>query len=985
MFVFGGLHVISDTDSGQIKYRVTNDLWMYFPDFKRWRNITQGGPTWPYPRFYHTANSINVGGKQNMVIFGGIDNSHVWTYNYESEEFNLFSPGAISPTPRMLHSSTSYNDTLYIYGGCAVPTGEVPGLDLCEEGSLGDVWRWTAGNGWEELLIAHPRIHRFSAAMFFYRGSLHMLGGFPHVSAFDHDTDADVNHYRLPLPTDWALADTPPPTWQAAITPETARPFEDVFDPDLDALSVDPFLLFNDTIRSLSFNVLPPRLGFASITQVSDDTFLLIAGRSSALTAPSNKVFRFNGQNMTWDVLDENRFDTNIARRSGHCSVATTAGSVLTFAGAAPLSFFSDVASFEAESQSWAEPLINTHPLTGIFPAGVTYKNYYVLHGGLSFARSEASSHVFLLDLSTRRWVNVWLHNQPPVRRYGHSVNVVGNNLYYFGGATALSSDPTAISNAIFRINMDEFNIYHDGPGITELRPHRRTRHSSVYFNVTHSLYVFGGRSHFSTYCDLWRFDIAGNFWQPLGNCTDNQGWPPARSAHVAFILDDFMYIYGGTGDVNVLADTYADVWRYDLTAQSWQHVADASPAGPRFSASVTPLPGGKKVIIALGIDNLKRGVSRLDLWDVHHVDNATSGDLDLEWTRLHVRNPIDRYAHAAGFHRFFRVFSGRRGILEDLQGGALEMEETALRLGCNVGSFSEDFLTIPCQPCPVGTFADFPGQESCFACPGKSTTLEEGSVSVTNCSVCEPNSCRGNGRCTIDQNGFRPSCFCNFGYSGADCSVNWLAIVLGTVLGGGSIVAIVFLTIRYFRRTIVQAKNDSALHQKLLAESQIELSLLERAWEIDVEDLTLYEQIGEGGYGEVYRALWNESVVALKKLRTAMAMLDSFFVDEFQTEVRLQRTLRHRNVVLFFGAGVFPDGNPFLVTEYMRRGSLQQVLASAWPGGVDRNDDAVIETINPDDRLSWGLRLQFARDAARGMTFLHEQIPPRLHRDIKV
>ena len=35
-----------------------------------------------------------------------------------------------------------------------------------------------------------------------------------------------------------------------------------------------------------------------------------------------------------------------------------------------------------------------------------------------------------------------------------------------------------------------------------------------------------------------------------------------------------------------------------------------------------------------------------------------------------------------------------------------------------------------------------------------------------------------------------------------------------------------------------------------------------------------------------VYRALWNESVVALKKLRPGMAMLDSHFVDEFQ-EVR--------------------------------------------------------------------------------------------------
>lgn len=42
--------------------------------------------------------------------------------------------------------------------------------------------------------------------------------------------------------------------------------------------------------------------------------------------------------------------------------------------------------------------------------------------------------------------------------------------------------------------------------------------------------------------------------------------------------------------------------------------------------------------------------------------------------------------------------------------------------------------------------------------------------------------------------------------------------------------------------------------------------------------------------------------------------------------EAKLQRSLRHRNVVLFYGAGIFEDDSPFLVTEFMAKGSLREV-----------------------------------------------------------
>ena len=76
-------------------------------------------------------------------------------------------------------------------------------------------------------------------------------------------------------------------------------------------------------------------------------------------------------------------------------------------------------------------------------------------------------------------------------------------------------------------------------------------------------------------------------------------------------------------------------------------------------------------------------------------------------------------------------------------------------------------------------------------------------------------------------------------------------------------------------------------------------------------------------------------------------------------------RSLRHRNIILFFGAGDLAT-SPFLVTEFLARGSLTRVL-----------QDMTIA-------LSSSRKVQFALDAACGIRFLHELQPARIHRDIK-
>lgn len=132
---------------------------------------------------------------------------------------------------------------------------------------------------------------------------------------------------------------------------------------------------------------------------------------------------------------------------------------------------------------------------------------------------------------------------------------------------------------------------------------------------------------------------------------------------------------------------------------------------------------------------------------------------------------------------------------------------------------------------------------------------------------------------------------------------------------------------------------------------------------EIPWEDLVIGERIGLGSYGEVYRADWNGTEVAVKKF------LDQDFygdaLDEFRSEVQIMRRLRHPNIVLFMGAVTRPP-NLSIVSEYLPRGSLYKILH------------------RPNCLIDEKRRIKMALDVAKGMNCLHASVPTIVHRDLK-
>jgi len=149
--------------------------------------------------------------------------------------------------------------------------------------------------------------------------------------------------------------------------------------------------------------------------------------------------------------------------------------------------------------------------------------------------------------------------------------------------------------------------------------------------------------------------------------------------------------------------------------------------------------------------------------------------------------------------------------------------------------------------------------------------------------------------------------------------------------------------------------------------------------WQIDIEEVSLAEKLGEGDCAVVYKARWRSMVVVAKMLRhthehsrdNSCLTADKARADIIN-EVDILSHLRHPNLVLFLGACLSRDGRICVLSEFMDTGTLEDYFQtmSARTGTTFR---APTEHV-----LSWAL------DLGQALCFLHNCSPAIIHRDLK-
>ena len=147
------------------------------------------------------------------------------------------------------------------------------------------------------------------------------------------------------------------------------------------------------------------------------------------------------------------------------------------------------------------------------------------------------------------------------------------------------------------------------------------------------------------------------------------------------------------------------------------------------------------------------------------------------------------------------------------------------------------------------------------------------------------------------------------------------------------------------------------------MLETETEVEKYRKVWHIAEDDVSFQACIGSGAVGEVYKGKWRGIDVAIKTVKGAW-MSSEEMEKELDHEASVLQSVRHANVVQFYGMGSMNDGTPFMVIELMELGTLTGVL----------QDKRII--------LDWETKTRFALETAQGMALVHSL--GRMHRDLK-
>jgi hypothetical protein len=479
--------------------------------------------------------------------------------------------------------------------------------------------------------------------------------------------------------------------------------------------------------------------------------------------------------------------------------------------------------------------------------------------------------------------------------------------------------------------------------------PQTRTDFSVAPVNDT-SLILYGGKSLYNGYlCDFWICKMTSQdtplYWYRLqNNCTtEDSNRPPPRAGYKATVINNTVVIMGGMKKSKEEGTTFCfrDVWHYSLLNYTWTHTfVDAQVSSNHQLCIVNAISVGQQVVVTFRSSS-----------EFSSASNSFLVRYELWYYLVLTRKWIPYTKMGSSFEETFQTFVWR-GLLFFMEGSLESMWYK--KLVCPPGYTCADISKFACSACPVGFYATGNGETTGIPCPEGLTTLSTGSTSLTNCSQCFSEHCvHGVCRVFLKEGSPVPFCQCSLGFSGSHCdNPKYILILLGIIMIIGLAVSGVVAIVRQWRKKTFRER--SLLHH---------VQEFTNVWQIKSDEITQLEQIGVGGYGEVYRARYRDLFVAMKLLRFPT---NDSLMWVFEREIKFMQTIRHPNIVLFLGAGKTNDDCPFIISEFVSRGSLRSLL-----------DDVTQD-------IPTTMKIKFALDVARGMNFLHSLKPPRVHRDLK-
>ncbi|KAK3072067.1 hypothetical protein LTR53_007498 [Teratosphaeriaceae sp. CCFEE 6253] len=168
--------------------------------------------------------------------------------------------------------------------------------------------------------------------------------------------------------------------------------------------------------------------------------------------------------------------------------------------------------------------------------------------------------------------------------RSGHSVSVVKNKAYIFGGETAAGKLASPDVHAITLTHEDKQDVdYAVIPAIADQTdgpvPVPRTKHAACSFNIC--VAIFGGLDESGELIDescIWLFVTGKSSWETLQPKNSSAPAPEPRSEGRLFDHQNKLLLYGGRSKSG---EALKDVWLFDYVTNEWRRFPDAPVSSP--------------------------------------------------------------------------------------------------------------------------------------------------------------------------------------------------------------------------------------------------------------------------------------------------------------------------------------------------------------------------------------------------------------------
>lgn len=173
---------------------------------------------------------------------------------------------------------------------------------------------------------------------------------------------------------------------------------------------------------------------------------------------------------------------------------------------------------------------------------------------------------------------------------------------------------------------------------------------------VNDCLYVFGGTTLNYVVDDLVVFCVSSSLpaWRTVGR---SQPWPASRHSHAMCAIDQWIFLFGG-----VLHDSNSsnELWMYDVELSRWQMIATSSVVQPPTRSGHSMTAVDDRWLYVVG-GRTSDGEFVSDIY-ILNVDNMA----EAQWQRVHSRGGREAHhrlvGHSAVFHadsRSLLVFGG--------------------------------------------------------------------------------------------------------------------------------------------------------------------------------------------------------------------------------------------------------------------------------------------------------------------------------------